>query len=40
MASAAAMRRDGSAIRCVYLTLVPEDEAVLSVADAASNARR
>ena len=36
-ASAAAMRRDGSPIRCLYSTLVPEDEAVLSVIDAASS---
>ena len=36
-ASAAAMRRDGSPIRCVHSTLVPEDEAMLSVIDAASS---
>jgi hypothetical protein len=36
-ASAAAMRRDGSPIRCVHATLVPEDEAVLSVIAAASS---
>ena len=36
-ASAAAMRRDGSSIRCMHATLVPEDEAVLSVIDAASS---
>ncbi len=36
-ASAAAMRRDGSAIRCVHATLVPEDEAMLAVIDAASS---
>jgi hypothetical protein len=36
-ASAAAMRRDGSPIRCVHATLVPEDEAMLSVIDAASS---
>lgn len=36
-ASAAAMRRDGSAIRCVHATLVPEDETMLSVIDAASS---
>jgi hypothetical protein len=35
--SAAAMRRDGSAIRCLHATLVPEDEAMLSVVDAASS---
>jgi hypothetical protein len=35
-ASAAAMRRDGSTIRCVHATLVPADEAMLSVIDAAS----
>lgn len=35
--SAAAMRRDGSPVRCVHATLVPEDEAVLSVIDAASS---
>jgi len=39
-ASAVAMRRDGSASRCVHSTFVPEDEATLSVIDAASNARR
>ena len=33
----AAMRRDGSAIRCVHATLVPEDEAMLSVIDATSS---
>lgn len=31
------MRRDGSPIRCVHSTLVPEDEAMLSVIDAASS---
>ena len=36
--SAAAMRRDGSPIRCVHAMLVPEDEAMLSVVDAASSA--
>jgi hypothetical protein len=36
--SAAAMLRDGSPIRCVHSTPVPEDEAVLSVVDAASSA--
>jgi hypothetical protein len=36
-ASAAAMRRDGSPVRCVHSTLVPEDEAMLSVVDAASS---
>jgi hypothetical protein len=36
-ASAAAMRRDGSSIRCVHSTLVPEDEAVLSLIDAGSS---
>ena len=36
-ASAAAMRRDGSPIRCLHVTLVPEDEAMLSVIDAASS---
>ena len=36
-ASAAAMRRDGSLVRCVHATLVPEDEAVLSVIDATSS---
>ncbi len=35
--SAAAMRRDGSAIRCLHATLVPDDEAMLSVIDAASS---
>lgn len=35
--SAAAMRRDGSPIRCVHATLVPADEAMLSVIDAASS---
>jgi hypothetical protein len=36
-ATAAAMRRDGSKVRCVHSTLVPEDEAILSVIDAASS---
>lgn len=36
-ASAAAMRRNGSSIRCVHSMLVPEDEAMLSVIDAASS---
>ncbi|MBY0277563.1 DUF4242 domain-containing protein [Candidatus Binatia bacterium] len=36
-ASAAAMRRDGSPIRCVHATLVPEDDAMLSLIDAASS---
>ena len=31
------MRRDGSKVRCVHSTLVPEDEAILSVIDAASS---
>lgn len=35
-ASAAAMRRDGSPIRRVHSTLVPEAEATLSLIDAAS----
>jgi len=35
-ASAAEMRRDGSAVRCLHSTFVPEDEAMLSVIDAAS----
>ena len=34
---AAAMRRDGTSIRCVHSTLDPEDEAMLSVTDAASS---
>ena len=36
-ASAAAMRRDGSPIRCVHSTLLPGDDAMLSVIDAASS---
>jgi hypothetical protein len=36
-ASAKAMRRDGSSIRCVHSTLVLADEAMLSVIDAASS---
>lgn len=31
------MRRDGSPVRCVHAMLVPADEAMLSVIDAASS---